>query len=98
MELAAPPCASPAPGGAAGWTERSTTMVSLARRIRHAEDPAPVAAVDLAPLVSLRQAVRHFWPALRPYRRWLLLTLVVVACGPAVETAKIWLSKLVIDE
>ena len=61
--------------------------------------PSPVQAlVDAVPRVPLRRIVRRFWPDLRPYRRWLVVTLLVVALGPAVETATIWLSQRLVDE
>ena len=56
------------------------------------------ALVDAVPRVPLRRIVRRFWPDLRPYRRWLVLTLLFVALGPAVETATIWLSQRLVDE
>ena len=56
------------------------------------------AEVAAAPLVSLREAVRRFWPELRPYRGWLTLTLLFVAVGPLIGTATIWLYKRLVDE
>ncbi len=55
-------------------------------------------AVAAAPPVPLRDVFRRFWPYARPYRRWLLVTLLLVALGPAIETASIWMFKLVVDE
>jgi ABC-type multidrug transport system fused ATPase/permease subunit len=48
--------------------------------------------------VSLREIARRFWPDARPYRRWLPLLLLFVALGPALDTAAIWLYKLLVDE
>jgi ATP-binding cassette, subfamily B, bacterial len=56
------------------------------------------AAVTAAPSLSLRQIVRRFSPDARPYRRWLPLMLLFVALGPALDTAAIWLYKLLVDE
>ncbi|MCD6028261.1 MAG: ABC-type multidrug transport system ATPase and permease component [Thermomicrobiales bacterium] len=56
------------------------------------------ASVDAAPAVPLREIVRRFWPDARPYRRWLPVLLVFVALGPALDTAAIWLYKLLVDE
>jgi ATP-binding cassette, subfamily B, bacterial len=56
------------------------------------------ASVDVAPAVPLREIVRRFWPDARPYRRWLPVLLVFVALGPALDTAAIWLYKLLVDE
>jgi ABC-type multidrug transport system fused ATPase/permease subunit len=56
------------------------------------------ASVDAAPAVPLREIARRFWPDARPYRRWLPVLLVFVALGPALDTAAIWLYKLLVDE
>lgn len=60
--------------------------------------PDDEASVDAAPAAPLREIVRRFWPDARPYRRWLPLLLLFVALGPALDTAAIWLYKLLIDE
>jgi hypothetical protein len=39
-----------------------------------------------------------FWPDARPYRRWIPVGLVLIAIGAAIETAAIWMFKLVVDE
>jgi subfamily B ATP-binding cassette protein MsbA len=51
----------------------------------------------LAPSVPLREILRRFWPDARPYRRWLPLLLLFVTLGPALQTAEIWLYKLLVD-
>ena len=51
-----------------------------------------------APTVPVREIVRRFWPYARPFRRYLWLALVLVALVPVVETAQIWLFKLVVDD
>jgi len=51
----------------------------------------------LAPSLPLREIFRRFWPDARPYRRWLPLLLLFVAIGPALQTAEIWLYKLLVD-
>jgi ABC-type multidrug transport system fused ATPase/permease subunit len=55
-------------------------------------------AVAATPSVPLREIIRRFWPDARPYRRWLPLLLLFVALGPALDTAAIWLYKLLVDE
>lgn len=55
------------------------------------ESPATTAA-------SVRALIRRFWPETRPLRRWLALALVLVALGPVIETATIWLYKLLVDQ
>jgi ATP-binding cassette subfamily B protein len=54
--------------------------------------------VAQAPPVPVREIVRRFWPDARPFRRYLWLGLALVAVVPAVETAQIWLFKLVVDD
>src|ERR687893_937165 len=54
--------------------------------------------VAAAPAVPVRQIFRRFWPYARPYRRWLPVILVLVALGPAIEAATIWMYKVLVDE
>jgi ATP-binding cassette, subfamily B, bacterial len=56
------------------------------------------ALVAAAPPVPVREIFRRFWPDARPYRRWIPLGLVLIAIGAAIETAEIWMFKLVVDE
>src|SRR5918999_1467383 len=56
------------------------------------------AFVAVAPAVPVREIFRRFWPYAKPYRRWLLLTLLFVALGPAIEAATIWMYKVLVDE
>jgi ABC-type multidrug transport system fused ATPase/permease subunit len=56
------------------------------------------ALVAAAPTVSVREIFRRFWPYARPYRRWLVVGFVLIAAVPAVDTAMIWMFKLVVDE
>lgn len=51
-----------------------------------------------APPLPVGVIFRRFWPYARPYRRWLGLTLLFVILGPAIETASIWMFKLLVDE
>ena len=41
---------------------------------------------------------RRFLPFLRPYRSWLAATLAATLARPALNTAKVWLLKIVIDD
>jgi ABC-type multidrug transport system fused ATPase/permease subunit len=59
------------------------------------EDDALVAET---PPVDVREIFRRFWPYAKPYRRWLLVSLVLIAVVPAIETATIWMFKVVVDE
>src|SRR5215210_3546711 len=62
--------------------------------------PAPdrQALVDAAPPVPVRQIFKRFWPYARPYRRWLAVGLIFIVLAPALETATIWMFKLVVDD
>lgn len=48
--------------------------------------------------VGIRQVLRAFWPATRPYRGRLALSVLLVVVGPAFDTAQIWMFKLLIDD
>jgi ABC-type multidrug transport system fused ATPase/permease subunit len=54
--------------------------------------------VAAAPVVSVREIFRRFWPEARPYRRWILLSLVFIVLTPAIATVEIWFFKLLVDE
>lgn len=60
-----------------------------------ADEPGLIPA---APPVALREIFRRFWPYARPYRLWLLAGLGLIVVAPAVQTAEIWLFKIVVDE
>jgi ATP-binding cassette, subfamily B, bacterial len=62
--------------------------------------PAPdgEALVEAAPPVPVRDIFKRFWPYARPYRRWLLVGMVFLVLTPALDTATIWLFKVVVDE
>jgi ATP-binding cassette subfamily B protein len=51
-----------------------------------------------APAIPVRDVLRRFWPDARPYRRWLPLGLLLIAAGVAIETAEIYLFKLLVDD
>jgi ABC-type multidrug transport system fused ATPase/permease subunit len=51
-----------------------------------------------APVVRVRDILRRFWPDVRPYRRWLGVGLLFAIVVPAIETAEIWMFKLVVDD
>ena len=56
------------------------------------------ATVAAAPAISLRVLLRRFWPDARPYRRWLAPALLLVALGPAIDTATIGLYGRLVDQ
>lgn len=51
-----------------------------------------------APVASFDHIVRRFWPYARGYRRWLGVTLLLVATAPVLDAASIWLFKLLVDD
>src|SRR5919197_63674 len=62
---------------------------------------APDAAASLvaeAPGVPIREIFRRFWPYTRSFRRWMWLTLALLAVVPALETASIWMFKVLVDQ
>jgi len=46
----------------------------------------------------VREIFRRFWPYARPYRRWLALSLLLIALVPLIDAAMIWMFKLVVDD
>jgi ATP-binding cassette, subfamily B, bacterial len=74
-------------------------MTRLRNRIRGLLVPSGAGAlVAEAPPVPVREIFRRFWPDTRPYRRWIPVGLLLIALGAAIETAEIWMFKLVVDE
>jgi ABC-type multidrug transport system fused ATPase/permease subunit len=74
--------------------------MSIRRRIAEtlapAIDPAPLVAET--PLVPVRELFRRFWPDVRPYRGWLLLSLLFIAAVPAIAVVEVWFFKLLVDD
>jgi ATP-binding cassette, subfamily B, bacterial len=54
--------------------------------------------VEQAPAVAAAEVVRRFWPFARPYRRWIALGMFLLVLVPAIDTAEIYLFKLVVDD
>src|ERR671914_498897 len=74
-------------------------MNRIRERIRSLLVPSGEGAlVSEAPPVPGREIFRPFWPDARPYRRWIPAALLLIALGAAIETAEIWMFKLVVDE
>jgi ATP-binding cassette, subfamily B, bacterial len=48
--------------------------------------------------VPVREIFHRFWPYARPYRKWLALSLVLIAIVPLIDTAMIWMFKVVVDQ
>jgi ATP-binding cassette subfamily B protein len=70
------------------------------RRFRALFFPEAVAdgLVEAAPAVSVRKIFRRFWPDVRPFRKWLYVSLVFVVVSPLLEAAEIWMYKLLVDD
>src|SRR6266516_125444 len=77
-------------GATSSLFHRVSGFVDLAPRLRQ--------LVEHAPSVPLRTIVSRFWPYARPYRRWLVVNLVLILLLPALEAAQIWMFKLMIDD
>ena len=75
-------------------------MSTLRARLSALLAPTPDSGrlVAEAPPVPLRVLFRRFWPFARPYRRLFVLGLLLLVAVAAVETAGIYLFKLVVDE
>ncbi|MFL5820906.1 MAG: ABC transporter ATP-binding protein [Solirubrobacteraceae bacterium] len=54
--------------------------------------------VAAAPPVPIAEIFRRFWPYARPLRRWIAVSLLLVGLVPLIETATIWMFKLVVDD
>ncbi|MER5390419.1 ABC transporter ATP-binding protein [Saccharopolyspora sp. NPDC002686] len=54
--------------------------------------------VEHAPVMRVRAVIRRFWPEARPFRGWMVLSLLLVLISPLLDTAAIWLFKVLIDE
>src|SRR5919199_5562959 len=90
---------APQPAGPSFHVSIGEAMLRLRDRIYRmlmgVQDDA--ALIDASPTVPIREIFRRFWPLTQPYRRWILLALVFTVLGPAIETASIWLFKVLVD-
>jgi ABC-type multidrug transport system fused ATPase/permease subunit len=68
----------------------------IAEKLAPSSDSAPLVAA--APAVPVRELFRRFWPDVRPYRGWLLLSLPFIAAVPAVAVVEVWFFKLLVDD
>jgi len=55
-------------------------------------------SVAHAPAVTIRRIIGRFWPQLRPYRWWLLLALLLITVGLALDAGTIWLFGILVDD
>jgi ATP-binding cassette subfamily B protein len=51
-----------------------------------------------APVVPVREIFRFFWPFARPYRRYIFLSGVLLVLVPAVQGARLYMLKVIVDE
>jgi len=65
---------------------------------RRSARPAVPTAAPEAPVLDVRGMFRRFLPYARPYRRWLALTMIFVLLGPLLDSAAIWLFKILVDD
>src|SRR4029079_14881706 len=79
----------------AGWRMRAWIERLRAAFVVQGGGAGPVAE---APPLPMRTIVRRFWPYARRYRPWLLLTAVFITLDAAIETAAVWLFKVLVDE
>jgi ABC-type multidrug transport system fused ATPase/permease subunit len=54
--------------------------------------------VTAAPLLSLPRIWRWVWPYLRPFRRWLIVAVVLTLMVPVIEAARLYMLKVMVDE
>ncbi len=84
----------------AGRTVYPRRVRALRERLRALMSPGESGEglVAAAPPVPIREIFKRFWPYARPYRKWLAVSLVFIILGPAIDTAMIWMFKIVVDE
>lgn len=63
-----------------------------------AAQATPKGSAAATPPAGIRVIFRWFWPATRPYRGRLFASLLLVAVGPLLATAQVWMFKLLIDD
>jgi hypothetical protein len=67
-------------------------------RLRWREDRTVGGAVEAAPALPLRELARHFWPFARPYRRYLILIIVLIWVVTVITGAQLYMIKVTVDE
>src|SRR3954452_23976861 len=89
---AAPPAAGAPSKQGRLWCLRASARTFFSPALdSQAPDAAP-------PPVPVRERFHRFWPYARPYRRWIVVGLLLIAAVPAVDTAMIWMLKVVVDQ
>ncbi len=54
--------------------------------------------ISKSPPVPVREIFRRFWPYVRSYRIWIIISLLLIALQPLVQSATIWLMQVFIDQ
>lgn len=62
-------------------------------RIEHTDDHL----IAEAPSVSVGEIFSRFWPYVKSYRLWIILSFVLIALLPVAQSATIWLTQMFID-
>jgi ATP-binding cassette subfamily B protein len=84
-------------------TERNTRTAPRHRAPRGRAARAALLAesraslIAAAPQLTVRQVFARFWPLTRPFRLRLIVCLLFVAVGPAMDAAGIWIFKILVD-
>jgi ABC-type multidrug transport system fused ATPase/permease subunit len=98
------PAAGPADGGVAPPPAGEVPKQGRVERLRATARTFFLPALDsqalvaASPAVPVREIFHRFWPYARPYRRWIVVGLLLIAAVPALDTAMIWMFKLVVDQ
>ena len=54
--------------------------------------------ISKSPPVPVREIFRRFWPYVRSYRIWIIVSLLLIALQPMVQSATVWLMQVFIDQ
>lgn len=85
--------------GGKGWASVATRQDVRPRHGAGAgRQPASDRPASSVPRAGVRVIFGWFWPATEPYRGRLLVSLLLVTVGPVLDTAQVWLFKLLIDD
>jgi ABC-type multidrug transport system fused ATPase/permease subunit len=73
-------------------------MAGMIEAIRQFARGTEIASTSLAPTISPREVIRRFWPAVRPYRGRLAISLVLAMLSPLLDTLSISLYGRLVDD
>ncbi|EMR06873.1 Putative multidrug export ATP-binding/permease protein [Bhargavaea cecembensis DSE10] len=54
--------------------------------------------ISKSPPVPVREIFRRFWPYVRSYHIWIIVSLLLIALQPMVQSATVWLMQVFIDQ